>query len=84
MSFDKRYQNRKDHRRPYYDSRRFDYTCRNHGSCPYCTGGRLFASVRRQPADLQLQIKLATTTFAECEEYKNESRVLEFGSYAAD
>jgi len=25
-----------------HDSRRFDYTCRCHGSCSYCKGNRLF------------------------------------------
>lgn len=28
---------------PYRESRRFDPTCRNHGSCPYCAEGRLRA-----------------------------------------
>jgi len=41
MSFDKYYPNRKDWRRQYYGSKRFDYSCRNHGGCPYCEGGRL-------------------------------------------
>ena len=32
----------KEHRKPYYDSRRFDRFCRNHGSCPWCQGKRLY------------------------------------------
>jgi len=25
---------------PYQNSRRFDSSCRNHGSCPWCAGNR--------------------------------------------
>lgn len=28
-------------RKPYRKSKRFDRTCRNHGSCPYCAANRL-------------------------------------------
>lgn len=28
-------------RKPYRGSRRFDYTCRNHGGCSWCKGNRL-------------------------------------------
>lgn len=49
MSFDKHYPNRKDHRRPYRrGSKRFDRTCRNHGSCPYCERGRLHKHKRQE------------------------------------
>lgn len=40
MAFHNQYPNRKDHRRPYRGSKRFDNTCRNHGSCGYCQGNR--------------------------------------------
>lgn len=40
MSFDKNYPNRKDQRKPYYRSKAFDRTCRNHGSCTWCAKGR--------------------------------------------
>jgi len=36
------YPNRKDHRSVYYDSRRFDASCRNHHSCPYCYNTRTY------------------------------------------
>ena len=36
MSFDNYYPNRKDKRKPYYGSKVFDHTCRNHKSCGYC------------------------------------------------
>jgi hypothetical protein len=40
MSLDKSIRHRKEHRKPYRGSKRFDSTCRNHGSCPYCAEGR--------------------------------------------
>lgn len=42
MSFYKNYPNRKDWRKQYYDSRRFDTSCKNHKSCSYCESERLF------------------------------------------
>lgn len=48
-SFYKNYPNRKDHRAPYYDSRRFSTGCKNHGSCEYCKNNRTFANRRREP-----------------------------------
>jgi hypothetical protein len=50
MSFDHNYPNRKDHRRPYRDSRRIDCTCRNHGSCPWCKRRRLFDQIKTEAA----------------------------------
>jgi hypothetical protein len=41
MPFDKNYPNRKDKRKPYYGSKRFDASCRNHGSCPCGKKGTL-------------------------------------------
>lgn len=38
MSLDKAIRYGKEHRKQYYDSRRYDRTCRNHGSCPWCQG----------------------------------------------
>ena len=56
MAFDKKYPNRKDWRKPYYDSRRHDWSCRNHGSCDYCRGNRLHKSmVRLLSAEQQLK-----------------------------
>ena len=49
MSFDNFYPNRKDWRKPYYDSRRFDLTCRHQGSCDWCSSNRQFANKRREP-----------------------------------
>jgi hypothetical protein len=50
MAFDKSYPNRKDIRKPYRKSRRFDRTRRNHGSCPYCANNRAHNDRRREVA----------------------------------
>lgn len=39
---DKAIKHGKEHRKPYYDSRRFDRSCCNHRSCSYCRGNRLY------------------------------------------
>lgn len=41
MSFDTFYPNRKDHRKQYRKSKRFDRSCRNHGNCVWCKNNRL-------------------------------------------
>lgn len=43
MSFDKAIKLGKEKRKPYNDSRAFDYTCRNHGTCAWCESNRLYA-----------------------------------------
>ena len=44
------------YRRPYRKSRRFDRTCRCHGSCAWCRGNRLHnARVRLAAAKMQLK-----------------------------
>lgn len=51
MSFDKAIRYRKE-RRQYYDSRKYDPWCRNHGKCHYCRGNRVHSDlVRRVSAD---------------------------------
>jgi len=56
MSFYKHYPNRKDWRKPYYDSRRFDSSCRNHGACGYCQDRRTFSDRKwRTIADEKLK-----------------------------
>ena len=52
MSFDNHhYPNRKDHREPYRGSKGFDRSCRNHGGCPYCEGGRTVWRKRLRTAE---------------------------------
>jgi hypothetical protein len=48
MAFDKTYPNRKDWRKPYRKSGRFDATCRPGGSCPYCRDNRQHADKVRK------------------------------------
>jgi len=42
MSLEKAIHNGKEKRKQYYDSRRFDWSCKNHGSCAYCRNNRTF------------------------------------------
>lgn len=48
MSFDKKYPKRKDWRKPYRKSKRFDRTCRNHGSCPWCENNRTYSKRKHE------------------------------------
>jgi len=41
MSLDKAIQSGKEKRKPYRGAKAVDCTCRNHGSCSWCTGARL-------------------------------------------
>ena len=36
------------YRKPYTKSKRFDRTCRNHGSCPYCMSNRTFSDRKKR------------------------------------
>lgn len=47
MALDKSIVSGKEHRKPYYKSKAIDRTCRNHGSCPYCTGSRAHKNTKR-------------------------------------
>ena len=40
MALDKAIKSGKEHRKPYRGSKVIDYSCRNHGSCPYCERNR--------------------------------------------
>jgi hypothetical protein len=53
MAFDNQLGKGKDWRKPYYDCRRFDWTCRAHGSCGYCENRRTFANKRRAPITIK-------------------------------
>ena len=46
MSFNKAIQFGKEHRKPYKGSKAFDHSCRNHGSCPYCSSNRQINKTR--------------------------------------
>ena len=48
---------RKERRKSYRDSKAFDCTCRNHGSCDWCKNNRTFFDKKdRVSAELQLDI----------------------------
>ena len=80
MSFDNKYPNRKDRRKPYRKAKAFDRSCRNHGACPYCESGRKYPDKRRAPADEDLQIREALTgpSLAEMEEVHAEQQDWDF------
>lgn len=48
MSLDKRIAKGEEKRKPYFDSRRFDSTCRNHGTCPWCHGNRTHKNKKQE------------------------------------
>ena len=56
MSLDKAILYGKEQRKPYHKSKRFDKTCRNHGSCPYCKDNRLH-NRNKTDEDSKLKIK---------------------------
>lgn len=51
MSLDKSIEHGKEHRKQYRGAKAVDKTCRNHGSCPYCSAGRKHRELRQAPAD---------------------------------
>lgn len=47
MSFDRLHPNRKDQRKPYRKSARFDRSCRTGGKCGWCQSNRTHGTNRR-------------------------------------
>lgn len=50
MSLDKAIKHKKEKRKPFTKAKAVDYTCRNHGTCPYCKQNRTFNSRKRLEA----------------------------------
>ena len=50
MSLDKAIEHGKEKRKPYRGSKAIDRSCRNHGSCGWCEGTRLYSSIRKEEA----------------------------------
>ena len=48
MSLNKSIASGKEHRKPYRKAKAVDKSCRNHGSCPYCSGNRKHATEVRK------------------------------------
>jgi len=63
MSLDKAIRHGREHRKPYYKSQRFDPSCRNHGSCGYCEGNRLY---KRRRAEYFADLEIADRAFILC------------------
>ena len=49
MGMDKAIEHGKEHRKQYHGAKAVDKTCRNHGSCPYCSAGRKHREMRQTP-----------------------------------
>jgi hypothetical protein len=62
MSFDNYYPKRKDWRRQYFKSKRFDRSCRPGGSCPYCISNRLY-TYRKRISEVNYKIKELVTGY---------------------
>jgi hypothetical protein len=56
MSLNKAIEYGKEKRKPYYRSKRFDRSCRNHGGCPYCESNRLHKhKVKEEAIEQQIE-----------------------------
>lgn len=47
MALNKAIKSGKEHRKQYKDSKAFDCTCRNHGTCIWCTENRTIKNIKR-------------------------------------
>jgi hypothetical protein len=48
MSLEKAIKYNKEKRKPYRDSKAWDSSCRNHGSCSWCENNRLYSEKKRK------------------------------------
>ena len=53
MSLDKAIKHKKEKRKPYVGAKAVDGTCRNHGSCEWCRGNRLYQQNKMDEASRQ-------------------------------
>jgi hypothetical protein len=51
MSLDKAIEHGHEHRKPYTKAKKFDRTCRNHGSCNWCRDDRTYKFRKREMAE---------------------------------
>ena len=47
MSLRKAIAHGKEYRKPYYGSKDFDRSCRNHGGCPWCEENRKYKNLKK-------------------------------------
>jgi hypothetical protein len=52
MGLEKAIQYGKEKRKPYTDSRAFDYSCRSHGSCAWCESRRRHKELRQKEQEI--------------------------------
>lgn len=50
MGLEKAIASGKEHRKKFRGAKAVDGTCRNHGSCTYCMGNRLYRTKKRDEA----------------------------------
>ena len=65
MGLEKAIEHGKEHRKPYYGSKSFDPSCRNHGGCPWCEENRKHKYIVRQR---KIDARLAEYFFEEIKE----------------
>lgn len=53
MGLDKAIEHGKEKRKPYKGAKAIDCTCRNHGSCEWCNGNRIYQQLRMDEASRQ-------------------------------
>lgn len=53
MSFDNDYPNRKDRRKPFYNSGKYSTGCRHGGDCEWCRGNRTHRNRKHEPIVLE-------------------------------
>lgn len=53
MSLNKSISHGKEHRKPYRGAKLIDCTCRNHGSCGWCKGNRMYKNDKRELRQVQ-------------------------------
>jgi hypothetical protein len=63
MSLEKAIEYRKEKRKPYRGSKRWDHTCRNHGSCSYCENNRTIQSKREMDRASDQETELYTSCY---------------------
>lgn len=79
MAFDNQLGRGKDRRRPYYDSRNFDSSCRHGGSCNYCRNRRTFANKRRAPIEEEFALVAQLVEQLPCKQFVRSS-ILRWGT----
>ena len=70
MSLNKAIEHGREHRTPYRGPKVIDYTCRNHGSCPWCAENRKhkFRDKSYTPAEQTSAIQTAIRAGSVCDD----------------